>query len=176
MSACVGASIELGCRKRKLRYIPQAEILKRNSATLELPLAYGKLVPDGLFGIEYPAGFLFFAVEIDRKTESIERSSPGQSAFGTKLKNYLEAFETRAFKSYWAIPNLMVLTVTTNVAHLANMVAYLQKFADEKQAQRFIFRAKQEFGAKWSVPPVMDDLLSEKWIRAGQPFDLSSAS
>jgi hypothetical protein len=172
MTACVTASIELGCKQRGLRYIPQAEILARNSSKLPLPLRHGALIPDGLFGIEYPIGFLFFAVELDRGTESIHRSNASQTGFGGKLESYLEVFESRSFKTHWGIPNLMVLTVTTSASRIGNIAACLRARTDEKQAQRFLFRTKPEFGPNWSVPAVMDDLLSEPWIRAGQPFDL----
>jgi hypothetical protein len=100
-----------------------------------------------------------------KDAQIIERSRSDQTAFGRKLENYLGVFNARTFKSHWGVPNLMVLTVTTNATHQANMIAHLKSLADGNQAQRFAFKSKPEFGANWSVPPVMHDLLAEPWIR-----------
>jgi hypothetical protein len=174
MTACVTASIALGCQARGLRYIPQAEILARHSSTLALPLRGGLLVPDALFGIHYPTGYLFFAVEVDRGTESIQRGAFGQTSVGQKLQHYLEIMDARAFKTHWGVPNLLVMTVTSSGARLTRMLDCVRTIAGEQRAQRFLFQAKEEFGANWSVPAVMDELLSSTWCRACAPFDLAS--
>src|SRR3546814_19257908 len=70
---------------------------------------------DLLFGIEYlGAGFRFFAVEIDRNTESIERKNLKQNAFGVKITAYLDVLRRQSYRSHWGIPKLPILTVTTN--------------------------------------------------------------
>lgn len=70
----------------------------------------------------------------------------------------------------------MVLTVTTNSTHLANMLDYLRRMNEPKLAERFLFRAKHEFGPNWRVPGVMRDLLVEPWTRAnGEPFYIDRA-
>jgi hypothetical protein len=136
------------------------------------------LIPDDLFGIEYPGkSYRFFAVEIDRNTESIERTKLDQNAFGTKLRGYLEIAGNKTYRSHWGIPNLLVLTVTTNVTHMHNILGYLKKLTehDPKAAERFLFKAKPEFGSNWRVPEVMTDILTEPWLRAdGSSFPIEN--
>ena len=102
MQACVGASLELAAPQQGIRYIPRAEILahpklgdaKTAKNPMALPLRGGDgatLIPDDLFGFEYPGtGFRFFAVEIDRNTESIERTNLACNSIGKKVAGYLE--------------------------------------------------------------------------------------
>jgi hypothetical protein len=182
MGSCVSASIELAARDRKLRCLSKDDILThpscpahvpegsdRLSIPLSEPSTVKSLLPDDLFGIEYPStkpSYRFFAVEIDRNTESIERRNTGQSTFGAKLRAYIDAMRNQTYRSRWGIPNLMVLTVTTNATHLENMCRYLRGLGEPQLAERFLFLAKPEFGSDWRVPPVMHDLLTGSWARA----------
>jgi|SRR5579871_573573 len=177
MGACVGASIELAAKEAGLRYITKSEIFvhpKCPDATrtapnpLAIPFWDTRLVPDDIFGIEYADGsFLFFAVEIDRNTESIERKDLSQNAYGLKLKGYLEIMREQLFKTRWGLPNLVVLTVTTNARHMRNMMDYLNKQDDPRLHKWFLFKAKPDFGTNWRVPKdVMRDLFTEPWQRA----------
>jgi hypothetical protein len=168
MGACVGASIELACREQGLTYISYEEILAHGKIEKANPLAVGLtdgkcLIPDGLFGIKYRDGsYRFFAIEIDRNTESIERKRLDQSGFGRKLHGYIDIITNRGYKAQWGVPSLMVLTVTTNHTHLQNMLDYLGGIPTSK-AEHFLFRARPEFGANWEVPPLMNDLITEPW-------------
>ena len=178
MSACVGASFELSARGKGLRYIPREEILahprcpdttKRAGNPLAVPLAgYGArncLVPDDLFGFEYPGvGFRFFAVEIDRNTESIERKNLEQNAFGRKIAGYLTILRDRLYRDRWGIPNLSVLTVTTNATHAVNLLDYVRRRKEPHYADRFAFASDASFGANWRVPQVvLSHLVDEPW-------------
>ncbi len=183
MGACVSASIELACRKKRIRFIHKAEIFtheKCPGATRDAhnPLAFAEkgAVPDNLFGLEYPhGGFRFFAVEIDRNTESIERRSINQNSFGKKILQYIDIFRDWTFRERWGLPNLMLLTVTTNANHLANLLDFLKK-QHSRYAERFLFKALSEFGTNWQVPrEPLTDLLTEPWMRPGDAFDISKA-
>jgi len=186
MGACVAASIELSAPSKGLRYIPREEILTHpkcgqargviNPMAMPLP-GFGDrkaLVPDDLFGLEYPgAGFRFFAVEIDRNTESIERSSLDQNAFGKKIAGYLQALRNQAYRGWWGIPNLHILTVTTNATHARNIIDYIQKQSDPAYAARFAFSCEPAFGANWRVPRGVLGLLDGPWITTGADKDIS---
>jgi len=166
MQACVSASIEITARARGLRYISRGEILVRARADLPLPLPGNRsLIPDDLFGLEYPGeGFRFFAVEVDRNTESIERSVSGQTAFGRKIAGYLNILRTRAYQAHWGFPNLTVLTVTTNRTHAANILNYIRAQRAGSLAERFLFQADPSFGANWRVPSdVLSGMLMNEW-------------
>src|SRR6266567_2907706 len=102
MGACVSASIELACREAGIRYITKEEILsrqtcpettRRSSNPLAINTGDKTLIPDDLFGLQYPdKSYRFFAVEIDRNTESIERRNLTQNTFGKKIDYYLQLF------------------------------------------------------------------------------------
>lgn len=179
MSACVGASIELACKTKGFRYIPRHEVLSKKGKKMELPLSQfasqKSLVPDDLFGIGYGGSYRFFAVEIDRNTESVERRKIGHNTFGKKLASYLDAIRGRAYWEVWGIPSLMVLIVTTNATHMKNMMAHLQTL-DPTLSERFLFKALPTFGSNWRVPKtVFADMLGT-WERAdGSVFDIDKA-
>jgi hypothetical protein len=164
MGACVGASIELAARTNGIRYIPREEIFmhpgcadaRASPNPLAIPLLHEgakALIPDDLFGLEYPGvGFRFLAVEIDRNTESIERRNLGQAAFGRKMEGYSALLRTAQYRAWWGIPNLHVLIVTTSLAHARNMLDYLCRHVEPVHANRFAIAIVHEFGANWRVP------------------------
>ncbi len=188
MQACVGASFELYAPQKGLRYISREEVLtheKCPSTTREaanpmaLPLSgmgeQKALLPDDLFGLEYPGvGFRFFAVEIDRNTESIERKSPSQNSFGRKIASYLEVLKSRSYRDWWGLPNLTILTVTTNGTHAANIADFVRRQNEPAYAERFAFAWEPAFGANWRVPrTVLFHLLDEPLMTPGAPRDIS---
>lgn len=187
MGACVGASIELGAKGKGIRYIPRAEIFAHPRAgkslqaknpmaiPLTAPSGSKTLIPDDLFGLEYPGGgFRFFAVEIDRNTESIERKNLDYNTFGKKITGYLELLRTKGFSDWWGIPNLSVLTVTTNATHAVNLLEYVQKQNNQHHAGRFAFACEPSFGVNWRVPKaVLSALLTDPWTTVSGPKDIS---
>ena len=147
------------------RFVSKHDILTRSTCPdstrrAENPLALpisdfseGKhVVPDDLFGIEY-AGvrptYRFMAVEIDRNTESIERTELKQNAFARKIHAYQDVMRNRTYNEHWGIRNLRMLTVTTNITHLHNLRAFVQKHVNPEFAERFLFKAKPGFGSNW---------------------------
>jgi hypothetical protein len=188
MAACVGMSLELTAQKEGLRYIPREEILNhpkcpavtrasKNPMALQLPGAGGhQLVPDDLFGIEYPGvGFRFFAVEIDRNTESIERRNLDSNTFGRKIAGYLTVLGQRLYQAHWGLPNLTVLTVTTNATHARNILDYIERLKEPRYADRFGFAYDPSFGANWRVPKVLlSHLLDEPWVTVSGTKDIDT--
>jgi hypothetical protein len=176
MQACVGSSLELAAPDHGIRYIPRAEILahprlgnaKGSKNPMALPLrGYDTptLIPDDLFGFEYPGqGFRFFAVEIDRNTESIERTNLTYNSIGKKVAHYLQMLHGKIHTDWWGIPNLTILIVTTNATHARNILDYIQKQGDPKYEGRFAVITVSDFGANWRVPKdILTRLLVEPW-------------
>ena len=124
------------------------------------------LIPDDLFGLHYPGiGYRFFAVEVDRCTESIERSRDAKGTFAAKIAAYQEVLTARRYREWWGIPNLTVLTVTTNLGHAANLVEHVRR--PGQHGDRFAFAVEPSFGANWRVPKqVMGHLLDRPWMTA----------
>jgi hypothetical protein len=164
MTACVSASFELTAGRHGLRYIPVNEILDRPGAAsarastspLALPIPradHSALVPDLLFGLEYPrAGFRFFAVECDRNTESIERRNLRQSAFARKLTGYATVLDAQAYRNWWGIPNLHMLTITTNAVHAANILRFIRDQISPSLHPALGITVAPAFGRNWRVP------------------------
>jgi hypothetical protein len=189
MQACVGASFELSAPSKGLRYIPRSEILSHPrcpQATkdainpMAIPVAglgQKTLIPDDLFGLEYPGlGFRFFAVEIDRNTESIERKNMAQNAFGTKIAGYLDILRNQTYRAHWGVPNLHILSVTTNATHARNILTFIKKQSEPKFAGRFAFASEPCFGANWRVPRVvLAHLLDQPWLTVSGTRNISKA-
>lgn len=181
MTACVAASIEIASRQVGIRYIPKEEVLahaKCPDATrfasnpLAIPVNVSgikAITPDDVFGFQYPNGkYRFFALEIDRKTESIERSNPGQNTFGNKVRGYFDILDRKVFGAHFGLPNLTVLTVTTNDKHAFNIAAFIALQSEPRLARKFLLKVEKHFAANWRVPrKPLAHLLGEPWINAG---------
>jgi hypothetical protein len=86
-------------------------------------------VPDGLFGIEYSVGdkkaYRFFALEADRGTMAVARSTAGQISYLGKIASYREIIARRVHKTHLGMPNLLVLALTTGDARMADIIGQL---------------------------------------------------
>ena len=182
MTACITASIELAAVAAGFRFISQEEILRhpkcpestrRSKNPLALPALSSTLIPDQLFGIEYDGKFRFYALEADRNHETIASRELAKNSYGRKIHAYAEVFASQSYRTMWGLPNLLVLTVTTNPAHMNGMIDYVKSVAPDTRP--FLFKCKADFGRDWRVPGVMPDLVSEPWQRAGSAFSLSHA-
>ena len=141
---------------------------------LALPSLDGVIIPDQLFGIDYGGKYRFFALEADRKTESIVSAKAMSKSFGKKLESYLHVLEHQTYREVWGIPTLSVLTVTTSQAHMNSMTNQLDRLAkNDRIAARFLFKTTPQFGKYWTVPEVMHDLLTDPWERVDTPLDIS---
>ena len=170
------ASLDLGVRASPaLRYIGWPEILGRApEATRSSPTPFripvpcgGYLVPDGLLGVEYGSSdkktYRFFALEADRGTMPVARANPNQTSYLGKLAAYREVVDRQVHKSHFGIPNLLVLTLTTGEARMAEMLKRLGGLAGNHAA--FLFKAIRDDAPRTPMP----QLLTEPWQRAGHP-------
>ena len=182
MTSCLTASIELAVRAAGFRYIAQGEIfthakcpkdvLKRDHP-LALPCSDGVIIPDQIFGIDYGGKYRFFALEADRKTETVVSKKASSKAYARKLESYLEVLRDQSFRDVWGIPSLSIMTVTTSEAHMQTMMGALSDLAESREAARFLFKTQPQFGKYWTVPPVLTGLFTDPWQRVGAPLDIS---
>ena len=182
MTACITASIELACREQGFTYLSQADIFSHRKAPstlaemehpLALPCGDGAIVPDQLFGIDYGGKFRFFALEADRKTETIVSTKAIAKSFANKLKRYSYALDNQTYRDVWGIPALSVMIVTVSEPHLRTMIGQLNHLVhNDKIANRFLFKTKPKFGKYWTVPNIMADLITDPWERVGTPLNL----
>lgn len=182
MTACITASIELACHELGFKYLSQADIFAHRKCPPELaeaehplglPCGDGIIIPDQLFGIDYGGKFRFFALEADRKTETIVSIKSIAKSFAAKLKRYRYVLEHQTFREVWGIPTLTVMVVTVSDAHMRNMISQIDgNIRDDKIANRFIFKSRPEFGKYWTVPHVMTGLVTGPWERVGTTLNL----
>lgn len=174
----VMASIELATRFRaNVRFIPWSEILAKappatrsSTAPFRLPATMATtLVPDGLFGIEYDVdgkkAYRFFALEIDRGTMPVVRSNQNQTSYLAKIAAYRDLVSRQVHKTHLGLPNLLVLTVTTNERHKKEIMSHLKEQSGQSAA--FLFKAMARPGASLGIPQPAMSLLAEPWERVG---------
>jgi hypothetical protein len=168
------ASIELATRGRdNIRFIPWPEILaKAPEATRQSAKPYllsadngETVVPDALFGLEYRhdgcKAYRFFALEADRGTMPIARTGKtGTSVLG-KLDAYRGILAHEGYRRLLGIPNLLVLTVTTNETRCAKIVNLWSAISADRRP--FLFRTI----AGATTPDT--SLLVQSWQRSGAP-------
>jgi len=168
------ASIEIATRQCSgIRYIGWPEILAKapeatraSAAPFRFPSGSGLVVPDALFGIEYQDGssksYRFFALEADRGTLPVDRSDARQTSYLAKLKAYRHAIGQQVYKSHLGLPNLIVLTVTTDEIRLADIVR--RGASPDIRHGAFLFKALEAKGLR--VPA--RSLVMEPWQRIGE--------
>lgn len=165
------ASIELGTRNVEgSRFIGWSETLARApdatraaSKPSHLPLVSGRsVVPDAVFGLEYNVAgkktYRFFALEADRGTMPVERSSPVQTSYLGKLAAYGEILAHQVYRTSWGVPNLLVLTLTTSEARKSAIIAKLGT-----ASAALLFKAARPS----TLASPLTVLLSEPWERVG---------
>jgi hypothetical protein len=187
------ASIELGVRQdQSLRFISwQAIIAKAPESTRKLDNPFAipvsishtfprtgatqradiKVVPDGLFGLEYAddgsKAYRFFALETDRNTQPVARSDLHQSSYLRKILAYRQIATQNIHKSHLGLPNLLVLTVTTNEPHMANIMSLVKELAHEGKSKLFLFKTMSSVGDFKKAPEPTAHMLADAWQRVG---------
>ena len=187
------ASIELGVRQdHGLRFISWQEIIGKapgSASKLDNPFAIPvsishtfsrtgamqradiKIVPDGLFGLEYARdglkAYRFFALETDRNTQPVARSDLHQSSYLRKILAYRQISTQDTHKSHLGLPNLFVLTVTTNESHMANIMSLVKELAHEGKSKLFLFKTMSTVGDFKKAPVPSAQMLTDVWQRVG---------
>ncbi len=182
------ASIDLGVRGHPdLRLVSWREILakapeatRRCAAPFRIPVpasgaapasSDGTVVPDALFGLEYEVSekmaYRFFALEVDRNTMPIVRSDREQSSYLKKMIAYQEIVARQIHKSHLGLPNLLVLTVTTNAAHMGWIMQHVREHIGAHAGLLFL-SVDTGSTAENARSPLVDFLLTP-WQRVGWP-------
>lgn len=179
------ASVELGCRcLHEPRFIAGEEIIaKAPCREADNPLRISvsvqgrqvSVVPDALFGLEYPnKSYRFFVLEVDRGTMPVFRKSLDKSSYHKKLLAYRQVVSTEVFKEHFDVPNLFVLNVTTSRERMSHIMDELKKMTEGKGNSVFLFKTMK--GEMWTAPPADPHMISELWSRAGYvPFCIARA-
>lgn len=131
------------------------------------------LVPDAIFGIEYSSDgrktYRFFALEADRNTEPVVRANLLQTSYFRKLLQYREIAAQKAYLTRFGLPNLLVLTVTTNEQHLRNIMEMARTLDGGAGGLSFLFKTMPALDSLEKAPLPSADILTAPWQRAGRP-------
>ena len=187
------ASIELGVRQDpNLRFISWQEIIVKapektrnldNPFELPVSISYTfprtgnmhradiRIVPDGLFGLEYMSNgqkaYRFFALEADRNTLPVRRSDLHQASYLKKLLGYRQIASLNIHKSHLGLPNLLVLSLITNEPHMRNVMALVEELAHEGRSKLFQFKTMSSLGDFEKAPASTPHVLTAPWQRVG---------
>lgn len=129
-----------------------------------------RLVPDGLFGLEYslPAGkklYRFFAFEAERRNRVNTGSLKGTS-FLKKVLAYRAIIDTATHKTHFGIPNLLILTVAPTQARIETMKKMVFDLCDTAGSSSFLFRCISTQGYGDQIEPPTAHMFCEPWQRA----------
>ncbi len=187
------ASIEIGVRTDpSLSFISWPEILaKAPEATrrsekplgIAVPVSYTcprtgqalscdrPLVPDAIFGIEYTTNgrksYRFFALEADRNSEPVVRSTLDQTSYLRKLLQYREMAGRSLYQTCWGLPNFLVLNVTTNPQHMLNIISTVKEVTSGRGSTFLLFMTMPSLSSLERAPPATPHMLTAAWQRAG---------
>jgi hypothetical protein len=110
------------------------------------------VIPDAFFGLQTDRGKLYFFIEVDMGTETLER-------FRTKIVAYREYWRSGKFQSRYTYRNFRVLTITNGVKRLNNLI----DTADNSGAKNMLLftvdkLASSDFLNSWYKPQSLDPI------------------
>lgn len=98
----ITSAIATMAERKGIGYVPAHVILERSGATLAIPTSNGTLIPDQLFALRYPDGFVSFMLEFDRGTEPI-RSEAARKSLRRNALQYEAAFTGNLAQSHYGL-------------------------------------------------------------------------
>jgi hypothetical protein len=97
----------------------------------------------------------------------VMRSDLHQTSYLKKILAYREIAAQNSYKSHLGLPNLLVLTVTTNEHHMRNIMALVEQLAPERKSKLFLFKTISSLGDFEKAPLPSPHILTKPWQRAG---------
>jgi hypothetical protein len=178
------ASFALGAREAGTRFISWLEIINRPRCPPEArespnPLAIPywlsgerhTLIPDALFGLQYPSGACFFALEIDMSSEQHKDNDRKGVTLRQKFRAYRTVMRDRVFVARFGLPALQVLMVTPGVVRMRNMMDHASRVLDGEPGTlggSFLFKAVPQLARGSSDrPPITGHMFTNPWDRPG---------
>jgi hypothetical protein len=184
MISCAGASLEIAVNEDpKLQWESRQRILSEASALLRIPCdiahngytSNAGLLPDDLFGVEYEAKYWrLFAVECDRGNEPYERANLDETSLHAKFLRYDQVIRKGLYREHLKRKcGMLVLFVFNSTTKMQGFLERVEEW-NGGPCSWILAKTVPSFGKNLSVPPVMRDLLTTPWQRAGFPsIDIS---
>jgi hypothetical protein len=131
------------------------------------------LIPDGLFGLQYPSDACFFALELDMGTEQHKECDRKSVTLRQKFRGYRTIMRERLVTSHFGLPSLHVLMVTPGFVRKRNMTDHVARVFEgdaEGLSRAFLFKAVPPLvRASSDKPPVTGHMLTIYWDRPEYP-------
>jgi hypothetical protein len=165
------AQFEASLRKRFISHLdildyPKCPLATRGAeCPVSFPAATGFVEPDALFG-DAPdpssggRGYKFYAVELDRMTESL-------SIIDRKLANYDHVLDVESYKTALGIPNLRIMWLTHSMQREAHIRARIKK-----HHEAHLFNVVPKFNLFDNAPPPDLSLIKGVWRNARGPAQI----
>ena len=160
-------AIELACRRSdRVRFLSARDIipvdktpsrLLRWNVNIDGTTQIG-VVPDAVFGLEYfdgdaSANRAFFFLESDRSTMPLTRRDFAKTSFRRKLLAYEATWKQKLHQTRFGFHRFRVLTVTTSVDRVTNLVSLCQTLKSARGLFLFTdmssLRATDALAAQW---------------------------
>ncbi len=98
------------------------------------------VVPDGLFGLVFPDDTAaYFLLEVDRGTIPIVRRGKNHRSIAHKLAVYYHGWRTERHVEQFGVKQVRILTVTSSVERVENMVAAVHEITAGRGSNFFLF-------------------------------------
>jgi hypothetical protein len=186
------ASIEVGLAgKPDIRLITWGEIFAKapvKSRAFPVTISYQfarkkrwesisfKLIPDGLFGIEYTQSegakkYVFFALEAECKNR-VDPTNLEQTSWLKKYLGYRYILKHRLYHKRLGLPHLYILTTTPTQARIDTMKQIIMDNTDQRGSTPFFFHPMPVLSYRYpqmKSPPV-PNLFASPLQRAGHPI------
>jgi hypothetical protein len=183
------ASIELAVKATpNVRFVNHLEILSyarcsQEARDAERPLSFSipeishtfahgrhasirklRIEPDALFGIEYARSdnakdWKFFALEVDRGTETVEPSNDlKKSSWLRKILSYNAVADQHIYRSYLGLKNLRILSIIPDLHRMKNIMRLVKR-----HPEMYLFQSIPPLGPFQNPPPPMLHLFRDPW-------------
>lgn len=177
MMICDGlASIEIGATAAGCEFIPIDAILERTDVPdpLRLPTRVKMeptfSVPDGLFGIRYPSGKVwFFVYEAEHYNPVWPVADLKRASFRKKAYAYSYIAEKKPYLDQLKIPNMLYLfAFPTNARVQTAREHFLRDFESTKLADRIFLTNIPVQEELMGAPPPFPELFTTNWAIGGR--------
>ena len=180
MVACITTSIHILSIRAGYTFIPGHEIT--NNLAVEIPYQWNrkihscKLIPDSLFAIQYPSGYIAYLIEADRGTEPNDPASPFRKSIRRNIKQYAEFVGNGQYKKAY---RLKCQLVVLNVMVSNRRVEQAMKVTNEEigTCPYVAFGIASEFKTPFQPPrELLSQLFNLPLARSGlKPYMLGSS-
>lgn len=156
------------------RNLPNPFLLPRVSVSHTLPGSNKTLrddialIPDSVFAIEYPTGFVLYLLEAEHK-DCASRTTLKGNSFLRKALAYRELSRGRLFKQHFGTDSAIVLTITPSAAHMESLLKIINHISGGAGSSVFAFQAIRVLGSAPEAAPQYPKLGDLHWMRAGRP-------